>query len=63
MFDDTTGHAARVLQAIDAHGVSTVVINVHPATVSGPMDPALRAALVARYPDSTRVGQYVVRWR
>jgi hypothetical protein len=63
MFDDTTGRAARVLHAIDAHGVTTVVINMHPATVSGPMDPALRAALVARFPDSTSVGPYVVRWR
>jgi hypothetical protein len=63
MFDDTPGHTARVLEAIDARGVNTVVINMHPATVSGPIDPALRAALVARYPDSVTVGPYVVRWR
>jgi hypothetical protein len=63
MFDDTTAHTAGVLRAIETHGVTTVVINMHPATVSGPMDPALRAALVAQFPDSATVGSYVVRWR
>jgi hypothetical protein len=63
MFDDTTGRTARVLQAIDAYGVTTVVLNRHPANVSGPMDPTLRAALVARFPDSALVGSYVVRWK
>jgi hypothetical protein len=63
MFDDTTGHTARVLQAIEAHGVNTIVINTHPGTVSGPMAPALRAALTTQYPDSATVGAYIVRWR
>ncbi|HWZ59868.1 MAG TPA: glycosyltransferase family 39 protein [Gemmatimonadaceae bacterium] len=63
MFDDTTGRTSRVLRAIDAHGVTTVVITVRPDNVSGPMDPVLRAALTERFPETTTVGQYVVRWR
>jgi hypothetical protein len=43
--------------------VNTIVINTHPGTVSGPMAPALRAALTTQYPDSATVGAYIVRWR
>jgi hypothetical protein len=62
-FDDTTAHTARVLQAIASHGITTVVIDRHPGNVSGPMDPALREALVAQFPDSATAGVYVIRWR
>jgi hypothetical protein len=63
MFDDTTGRTSRVLRAIETHGVTTVVITMRPDNVSGPMDPVLRAALTERFPETTTVGQYVVRWR
>ena len=65
MFDDAAGpgQSAAVLAAIDAHGVTTVVLNTGSGNVSGPMDPALRAALIARFPAADTIGQYVVRWR
>jgi hypothetical protein len=63
MFDDTTGQTARVLHAIDAHGVTTIVLNVRSDNVSGPLDPVLRAALIARFPLSASTGHYMVRWR
>jgi hypothetical protein len=63
IFDDTTGQTARVLHAIDAHGITTVVLNMRSGNVSGRIDPALQAALVARFPLSSTVGGYVIRWR
>jgi hypothetical protein len=61
-FDDTAGRSARVLEALDAHGVTAVVLNARPA-----FSPALPAALVeaveARYPFATNVGPYQLRWR
>lgn len=63
VFDDTTAHTARTLQAIDAHAVREVVFYDRPVTASVGLDSTLAAALVARYPQSTRVGPYEVRWR
>jgi hypothetical protein len=63
LFDDTTAHTARTLQAIDAHAVREVVFYGRTETASGGLDSTLARALVARYPESTRVGPYEVRWR
>ena len=61
-FDDSTGRSARILQALDAHGVSAIVENRKPA-VSPPLPPDLIAKLEARYPRAAEIGPYQVRWR
>ncbi len=61
--DDSAGHDARVVRAIDSLHVAAVAIN----TVRGfsPLiDSALGSALRARFPDSAVVDNwFVVRWR
>jgi len=61
-FDDTAAHDATVLQAIDAHQVTAVAINLA-ITFSPPIDVRLRNALRERFPDSTVIDPFVVRWR
>jgi hypothetical protein len=61
-FDDTTGRSARVLAALDARGVTAVVLNARPA-FSPPLSDSLVGALETRYPYATNVGPYQVRWR
>ncbi len=61
-FDDSAGHDARVLRAIDSLHVTAVAINKRPY-FSPPIDAALSSALRARFPDSAVVYSFVVRWR
>ena len=61
-FDDSTGHSARILHALDAHGVTAIVENKKPA-VSAPFPAELVAALESRYPRAAEIGPYQVRWR
>ena len=61
-FDDTTAHSARILAALDAHGVTAIVENRKPP-FSAPLTPELLGALEARYPHAAELGPYVVRWR
>jgi hypothetical protein len=61
-FDDPAAHDSAVLQSIDAHDVSAVAINTA-ETFSPPMDSTLRLALRARFPDSTYIEPFIVRWR
>ncbi|MFL5607921.1 MAG: glycosyltransferase family 39 protein [Gemmatimonadaceae bacterium] len=61
-FDDSAGHTARVLRALDSHGVTTVVLNRH-VGFSGPITAPLDAELIRRYPFAESVGYFVVRWR
>jgi hypothetical protein len=61
-FDDTTGHTARVLEALDAHGVTVVVMNARSA-FSPPISADLVAELVRRYPFAGNIGPFHVRWR
>jgi 4-amino-4-deoxy-L-arabinose transferase-like glycosyltransferase len=61
-FDDTTGHTTRVLEALDAHGVTVVVMNARSA-FSPPLADDLVAALETRYPYATNIGVFHVRWR
>ncbi len=61
-FDDSAGHDARVLRAIDSLHVTAVAINERPQ-FSSPIDAALSWALRARFPDSAVVYSFVVRWR
>ena len=61
-FDDTTGRSARILSALDTHGVTAIVLNRRPA-FSAPLSDDLIAAIERRYPFGANVGDYQVRWR
>jgi hypothetical protein len=60
--DEPLGHDARVLRAVDSHDVTAVALNASPL-FSHPIDATLAASLRTRFPDSTVVGTFVVRWR
>ncbi len=61
-FDDTTGRTKRVLEALDKHGVTAVVLNARPSFSPTPPDD-LVAELEKRYPFAVNVGPFHVRWR
>jgi hypothetical protein len=61
-FDDSVAHDATVLQAIDTHPVTAVAVNLA-ITYSPPIDRSLRNALRDRFPDSTVIDPFLVRWR
>jgi 4-amino-4-deoxy-L-arabinose transferase-like glycosyltransferase len=61
-FDDTTGRTTRVLQALEQHGVTAIVLNASAAFSPAPTDD-LVAALEKRYPFAANVGPFHVRWR
>ncbi len=61
-FDDQSDHAARVLQAVDAHQIQAIAIFSQPE-FSGPLPPNLVEALRARFPQSKQIGRFEVRWR
>jgi hypothetical protein len=61
-FDPPTDRARAIPPLLDASGVTVVVI-ARQRYVSGPVDPALAAALDRQFPQSDTVGWYVVRWR
>jgi hypothetical protein len=61
-FDPPTDRARTIPPLLDARGVTVVVI-ARQRYVSGPVDPALAAALERQFPLADTVGWYVVRWR
>jgi hypothetical protein len=61
-FDDTTGRTKRVLEALDTHGVTVIVLNAR-APFSFPPSADLVAELQRRYPFATNIGPFHVRWR
>jgi 4-amino-4-deoxy-L-arabinose transferase-like glycosyltransferase len=61
-FDEPAGRTARVLHALEQHGVTVVVMNARPA-FSQPIPDDLVAALETRYPYATNIGTFHVRWR
>ena len=61
-FDNQDGREQRILSALETHHINVVTINRRPE-FSGPVSPALESELVASYPYSAAVGQFVVRWR
>jgi hypothetical protein len=61
-FGDSTGHSARILRALDEHGITAIVENKKPA-MSAPIPADLVAALEVRYPHAAEIGPYQVRWR
>jgi hypothetical protein len=62
IFDDSTNTEDGVLRALDAHGVTAIVINARPPFSRGVSRRVFRQ-LAARYPLSQWVGPYQVRWR
>jgi len=61
-FDDTTNYSARTLRALDDHGVTAIVMNRWPA-FSPQFTVELVDSLAKRYPYSTNIGPYHVRWK
>lgn len=61
-FDDPAKRAARILRAIDGHGVTAVAI-LHSPSFSGALPADLEKGLRARFPESVRTGRYEVAWR
>lgn len=62
LYDDPMDRTERILRAIDQHGVSVVALNQTP--LIGPAVPTdLEQELELRFPNWTRIGKFVVRWR
>ena len=61
-FEDSTGRNARVLGALDAHGVTAIVLNTIP-WFSPQITRDMNAALVSRFPRMQTLGPYQLRWR
>jgi Dolichyl-phosphate-mannose-protein mannosyltransferase len=62
VFDERDGRVERILQAIDAKGVTVVAIFQKPE-FSPHLDPALADGLGKRFPRWTTVGRFQVGWR
>jgi hypothetical protein len=60
MFDDSTANA-RVLHALDAHGVTAIVLNSLPS-FSPAITREMFAQLASRYPHTQNVGPFQLRW-
>ena len=61
-FDDPAGRTQRVLDMLDTHGVTVIVLNARPAFSPAPTEDLI-AALESRYPYARNVGPFHVRWR
>ena len=61
VFDDSTNRTVRVLRALDAHGVTAVVLSA--PVSSPPISPEMFAQLTIRYPRSQYIGPFQLRWR
>lgn len=61
-FDRPEGRTERVLEALDRHGVGVIALNRSPS-FSPPPPLELTSSLVERYPQSTQIGRFEVRWR
>jgi hypothetical protein len=60
-FDEPTGRTEAILDGLESHGVKVIVI-CSQQQFSG-RDRELEAALAERFPESTKVGRFEVRWR
>jgi hypothetical protein len=61
-FDDPGGRTERVLSAVERNRVNVIAISKKPS-FSPPLAADLRVALNERFPHSTTVGRFEVRWR
>jgi hypothetical protein len=60
--EDPRDYSKRTLSALDSLNVNIVAINSDPQ-FSGPMSPALYGSLQERFPNSTEIGKFEVRWK
>jgi len=60
--DDPTGRTQRILDALHAHDINLVVINLAPG-FSGPVPQDLRVALDREFPERAFTPNYEVRWK
>jgi len=61
-FDDNTGRTARILSALERHGVTAIALNRAPEFTAGiPED--LVNALEQRYPFGANIGKFQIRWQ
>jgi hypothetical protein len=61
-FDDANGRTQRILSAIERNQVHVIAISKKPS-FSPPLAMDLRVALNQRFPQSTTIGRFEVRWR
>lgn len=61
-FDDPTGRDARILSALQQHGVTAVVLNRAPQ-FSADLTDAFVAEIERRYPFGADVGKFQIRWQ
>lgn len=61
VFDDSTNRTVRVLRALDAHGVTAVLLSSPVA--SPPISAEMFAQLTMRYPKSQYIGPFQLRWK
>jgi hypothetical protein len=61
VFDDSTNQSQRVLRALDARGVTAIVLSA--PSFSAPITPEMYSEVAMRYPHSQYVGPFQVRWR
>jgi hypothetical protein len=60
--DDPKDRTHRILDLLERGGVNLVVLNSSPG-ISGPLPRDLAEALGARFPRSSAIGRFTVRWR
>ena len=61
VFEDADTRTASTLRALEAHDVNVVVVNTRPHFSTAA--PGLLQELARRYPQSRRIGRFVVRWQ
>jgi hypothetical protein len=61
-FDDSANGTERVLRALDAHGVTAIVLNSQPS-FSPAITPTMFVQLATRYPHARNIGIFQLRWR
>jgi hypothetical protein len=61
-FDDPKDRTRRILDLLEKNAVNLVVLNSRPEH-SGPMPQDLAEAIAARFPRSSVIGRFTVRWR
>jgi hypothetical protein len=61
-FDEPVGRKERILQAIDARRITTIVFNELPG-FAGTINRELEKAAETKFPHSKQFGRFLVRWR
>ncbi|HEX5409138.1 MAG TPA: glycosyltransferase family 39 protein [Gemmatimonadaceae bacterium] len=61
-FDEPVDRTTRIMRTLAEHDVHVVSLNQNPE-FSGPVPQDLESALEARFPQHSRIGNFIVRWR